>query len=260
MSADVRPAACEHRVQHLLRVLGRQPRHRTGQDVAQHAVPGFEQQRVAFGRIDQRRERFPFDACGAADSACRDNTAAPAPSPNRQALISTPGSLSRYIAALLTSTQIDSTCRHVRPPATHPPGASSAAPPRSPGRPDRTPATSARSPRRSIDVTGQARAEVAGAGADRPRASMSPAASAASSQRRRAGGRRRAPAHWPGTGRAAYRDRSGRLRSAMSTASERDVDAVVLASGPFRRSCARAGPACRNQSEALNASQHSALL
>ena len=39
-----------------------------------------------------------------------ESTAAPAPSPNRQALISTPGSLSRYIAALLTSTQTDSTC------------------------------------------------------------------------------------------------------------------------------------------------------
>jgi hypothetical protein len=39
----------------------------------------------------------------------RDNTAAPAPSPNRHALINTPGSLSRYIAALLTSTQMDST-------------------------------------------------------------------------------------------------------------------------------------------------------
>ena len=40
----------------------------------------------------------------------RDSTAAPAPSPKRQALISTPGSLSRYIAALLTSTQTESTC------------------------------------------------------------------------------------------------------------------------------------------------------
>ena len=37
------------------------------------------------------------------------NTAAPAPSPNRHALISTPGSSSRYIAALQISTQIDNT-------------------------------------------------------------------------------------------------------------------------------------------------------
>ena len=41
--------------------------------------------------------------------ACRASTAAPAPSPNKQALINTPGSLSKYIAALLTSTQIDRT-------------------------------------------------------------------------------------------------------------------------------------------------------
>src|ERR1019366_688546 len=39
-----------------------------------------------------------------------DSTAAPAPSPKRQALIRTPGSLSKYIAALQTSTQIESTC------------------------------------------------------------------------------------------------------------------------------------------------------
>jgi len=38
-----------------------------------------------------------------------DHTVAPAPSPNRQALINTPGSLSRYIAALLTSTQMKRT-------------------------------------------------------------------------------------------------------------------------------------------------------
>ncbi len=43
---------------------------------------------------------------------CRESTAAPAPSPNRHALMSTPGSSSRYIAALLTSTQIDRTCSH----------------------------------------------------------------------------------------------------------------------------------------------------
>src|SRR5512139_3221116 len=38
-----------------------------------------------------------------------ESTAAPAPSPNRHALTRTPGSLSRYIAALLTSTHTEST-------------------------------------------------------------------------------------------------------------------------------------------------------
>ena len=37
------------------------------------------------------------------------DTAAPAPSPNKHALMRTPGSSSRYIAALLTSTQTDKT-------------------------------------------------------------------------------------------------------------------------------------------------------
>ena len=44
------------------------------------------------------------------------STIAPAPSPNKHALISTPGSSSRYMAALQISTQIDNT-RSARPPA-----------------------------------------------------------------------------------------------------------------------------------------------
>ena len=65
---------------------------------------------AARGSISEARVD-PFDAPRPrAVAGSRESTAAPAPSPNRQALISTPGSLSRYIAALLTSTQIDSTC------------------------------------------------------------------------------------------------------------------------------------------------------
>ena len=75
-----------------------------------------------------------------AGPARRDSTAAPAPSPNRQALISTPGSLSRYIAALLTSTQTDSTCVAAPARAASGRAAGSAAPRRSPGRRGRTPA------------------------------------------------------------------------------------------------------------------------
>ena len=93
------------------RVFGGQRRHLAGQDVAQHAVALLEHQRLALRRLDQRGAVLPLDAPRPRSRrGSRESTAAPAPSPNRQALISTPGSLSRYIAALLTSTQTDSTC------------------------------------------------------------------------------------------------------------------------------------------------------
>ena len=65
---------------------------------------------LALRRLDQRGAVLPFDAARARRAARARARAAPAPSPNRHALISTPGSSSRYIAALLTSTQIESTC------------------------------------------------------------------------------------------------------------------------------------------------------
>jgi hypothetical protein len=46
----------------------------------------------------------------APSSGVRDSTAAPAPSPNRQALISTPGSSSRYIAG---AADLDADRQHV---------------------------------------------------------------------------------------------------------------------------------------------------
>jgi len=45
-----------------LRMLGRQTGNWPGQDIAQHSAPGFEEERVALGRIDKRRERFPLDS------------------------------------------------------------------------------------------------------------------------------------------------------------------------------------------------------
>ena len=81
------------------------------EDVAQHALALLEHQRLALRRARSARRRRSI-RCGASAGArpgSRESTAAPAPSPNRQALISTPGSLSRYIAALLTSTQTEST-------------------------------------------------------------------------------------------------------------------------------------------------------
>jgi len=66
--------------------------------------PASRTSTLAVARFDQRGA-VNHSMCLTLGCNCLDKTAAPAPSPNRQALINTPGSLSRYMAALADFTQ-----------------------------------------------------------------------------------------------------------------------------------------------------------
>ncbi len=94
----------------------------------------------------------------------RDSTAAPAPSANRHALISTPGSSSRYIAALLTSTQMESTCSHCPDSSSALASCQLGIAPAQPWPARSKASVLPRSAQALDDVTAEARAKIAGAG------------------------------------------------------------------------------------------------
>ena len=96
--------------EHGPRMLGRECGHRAREDVAQHAAALLEAQSVALAGFEHGAAARAIRRVACRFAGCALSTAAPAPSPKRQALTSTPGSLSRYMAALLTSTHTESTC------------------------------------------------------------------------------------------------------------------------------------------------------